>query len=93
MGKSITPKYAATYSYICFSEKRRKIGRFAWNCKEYGRPTIENAKRWRQGFNASLERGGANEHLNQSAAGTITIYEQRGRREVCKYTPPMFEVI
>lgn len=96
MGKTTTPKYRLKYSFICFISKSRKTSTVAWDCKQDGRPTPGNAEKWRQSFNKSLQKGGANEHLNGKMSNVGTVVIERNLNpgfEVCRFTPPMFEVI
>ena len=60
-----------------------------------GRPTVENLERWRQGFNNSLFKGGANEHLGIRywLQCTLEIYDQCDDVVVCELVSPMFEFI
>ena len=60
-----------------------------------GKPTIENLSKWRDAFNNSLKKGGANEHLGIKywLQCKIEIYNQYTKEIVCTYNPPMFEVI
>ncbi len=61
----------------------------------HGKPTSENLSKWRDKFNSSLSKGGANEHLGLLAwlQCKIEIYNQFTGEIVCTYNPPMFEVI
>ena len=66
-----------------------------WDARTCGRPTAANLEKWRTAFNQSLQPGGANEHLGDRAAINfeIEIFDQRTRVTVCRFNPPMFEMV
>lgn len=93
-GKDKLIPYIVRYTYISFTEKRRKTGSVQWP-DELGRPTLEKLKKFRTDFNASMNSGGANSHLSStnSPIGTVSVINQRSGKELFKYTPPPFETI
>lgn len=95
MKRDTEPKYRIELSFIHYGNKRRETAQFAWNSKQDGKPTSENAKRYRDQMNASIQKGGTNEHLRkqQSDYSRATITEQETGVEVAKYNPPMFQTI
>ncbi len=66
-----------------------------WIKSQYGKPTEANLSQWRDGFNASLLKGGTNSHLtsNNRLQCKIEVFDQRSKQVVCEYNPPMFETI
>lgn len=95
MGKTITPKYRVEISYISFTEKRIKTDSFAWDIKRHGKPTNENAKKFRDAMNESLNKGGSNENLrdNQSDYCNTEIKDQKTGEVIAEFIPPLFEVL
>lgn len=95
MGRSTKPKYRIELTCISFTNKRKETHFFAYMVKEHGKPTIENAKTFRNGMNSSMKTGGSNEHLK----GTISDYsnayiiEQGTGDTVAEYIAPMFETV
>lgn len=91
MRKTVTPKYRLEASYISFTERCRKVIQLAWD----GKPTLERLKDYRFKFNASLCKGGANEHLQGQMSGLSKcwIIEQKTGAKVLEYNPPMLEQI
>lgn len=93
MGKTTTPRY------VIKDERGNSYG--AWYTtaqygrRGYGRPTVQNLMRWRDGYNLSLCQGGANEHIGANGwiQRLIYIYDQYTHRRVVSYNPPAFEVI
>ena len=100
MSKSRNFKFRVILAYISFTTKKRAFARFAWDTKEFGKPTLENLKKFREGMNNSItDKNGANTHLcgSQSNYGTAWIETnvkatQRPER-IATFTPPMFEEI
>lgn len=94
-GKDEPVPYIIKYSYVDFQAKRRATGTMAWDEKKFGKPTTEKLKKYREGFNKSMEKGGANSHLASSSSpmGTLTAIDQRSGKEIAKYTPPAFETL
>jgi len=60
MGRSITPKYVVTVTHVNPSVVSTPS---VWNCRESGRPTAANLKRWVDLYHESLKPGGVNEHV------------------------------
>lgn len=89
------PPYRVEYSYISFTEKRRKVASQAWDEKRYGKPTQEKLKQFRADFNKSMQPGGANAHLAKISSGisTVTAINQRTGQVVAKYAPPAFDTL
>lgn len=85
MGKTQIPRY------IIQDDKGQFLG--AWMPAKEGRPNVQNLIKWRDGFNLSLCRGGANEHIGQNGwiQRRIHIFDQYTRRKVVEYNPPLFE--
>lgn len=58
----------------------------------YGRPTVENLKRYIKHYNASLRPGGVNSHIGRRgrAVGGTIVDQGRGNRVVAEWRAPMF---
>jgi len=96
MGKVITPRYRIEMSYISFTNKRRETAKQVYNSKVSGKPSAENAKKYRDGMNASMNQGQPNAHLRsgQSDYSHVWIIDQHnGQIVVAEYSPPKFELI
>ena len=96
MSKSDTPRYRIELSYISFTNKRREIAKQVYESKVSGKPSTDNAKKYRDGMNASMNQGQPNEHLRsgQSDYSHVWIIDQHnGQIVVAEYNPPMFELI
>lgn len=90
MGKSITPKYRIEEFKIGFWTVS---GCMAWR-KEYGKPTVENLRKFRDGYNNTMKPGGANAHLSsRDHFGALRIVRQSDNEVIAFYNPPLFEVI
>lgn len=94
MGKVVTPKYRI--------EEKQKNGmwktQFAWIVKEYGKPTKENLREYREKMNESFKKGGVNEHISenlgvQKVLGSLRIVNQENNELVVQFDQPMFEII
>lgn len=94
-GKDKLVPYIIKYTYVDFVGKRRAEDRMNWDEKRFGKPTEQSLKKFRDGFNKSMEPGGANSHLasSHSPIGTLTAIDQRTNKVVAKYTPSSFEAI
>jgi len=94
MGRTLTPKYRIELTYVDYLNKRISVQSFAYSVKEHGKPNTDNAKKFRDGMNESLNLGGTNEHLRigQSDYSKATIIEQSTSNVVAEFNPPMFEV-
>jgi len=96
MGKVITPRYRIEMSYISFTNKRRETAKQVYDSKVSGEPSAENAKKYRDGMNASMSKGQSNEHLRSGQSDyshTWIIDQHNGQTVVAEYKPPMFEII
>ena len=100
MSKSRSFKYRVKMSYVSFTAKKRAIATFVWDSKKYGRPTLENLKKFRAGMNSSInEKDGTNTHLRgtQSNYGKAWIETNVERwktpETIVEFNPPMFEEI
>lgn len=93
--KTQTPKYRMEASYISFANRRREFLSLEWNCKQDGRPTVQNLERYRKAFNASLNAGGTNEHLQGVMSGfsRCKIVVQKTGEVIAEFNPPAFEQI
>jgi len=96
MGKSTTPKYRVEY----FDNTSGKIlpHTQAWDCKSYGRPSLENLEKWRKSMNQSFKPGGVNYHISESAKILIhitkaSIVRQKDNVVVTYVKMPLFEAI
>jgi len=96
MGRSTTSTYrieaAANVAGFSF---------FGWDCKTYGRPTTQNAEKWRRATNESFQPEGVNWHISQAWGVVphitqVRIVAQKGPRAgqvVAETRMPMFEVV
>lgn len=93
MGKTTIPAYRIEASFVNFSLKKRDVQSFAWE-SSYGKPTVENAAKFRSLFNKSLIDG-PNKHLSgqMSGLGTVRIIHQKTGSVVAEFVPPLFEII
>ena len=88
---------------IHFIIRKSRTGEYfaPWNIKSgcnktgSGQPTPENLSKWRDQFNSSLLKGGANEHLGIKywLQCRLEIYDQIRKEIVCTFNSPMFEII
>ena len=105
MGRIITPKYRVEYrdndfKSVCDASYTGRSGPIN-GCKTQcwsGRATIGRLKDWRDTMNKSFEKGGSNEHITKALGfivrvGVCQIIEQKTKRVVCEFTPPLFEVV
>ena len=98
--KSRNFKFRLKGSYINFRTKKMDIQTFAWDSKQYGQPTLENLKKFRKLFNASItSKDGANTHLAEIQSGLSKVwietnvpYHVKPQVKV-EYNPPAFEEI
>ena len=67
----------------------------AANVHGLGKPTDKKLGDWRDEFNKSLLKGGANDHLgiNYWMQYSIEVYSQITGEVLAAHNPPMFEVI
>lgn len=92
MGKTTTPKFRIELQTPAGFDK------FAYMVKESGAATVENAKKFRDGMNASFKKGGSNYHITEQS-GVITHYcnariiNQSTGQIVVACKAPMFEVV
>lgn len=95
MGRSYTPTYRVEYNDNPFRVAWNGIE--AWDCKRYGRPTAKNLTEWRNRRNASMQKGGVNDHI-PAALGYIPhishakIVRQSTGEVVAEYVMPAFEI-
>lgn len=64
-GRTVTPKYVV--------DVQIKMGiatPAAWEIKEYGKPTVNNLKKYIEAYNQSLMAGGANQHIGSRGMAT-----------------------
>jgi hypothetical protein len=59
MGRTITPKYIVKVNHAGPVQSTDS----AWNCKQNGRPTDLNLKRWVTKYHESLRHDGCNAHV------------------------------
>jgi len=93
MGRVTTPKYRAEFR----TNAKTYLTPACWNCRTMGRPTAENAEKYRQRLNASFQPGGVNGprypgdvivHVNR-----VLIVNQFTNQVVAEANAPMFEVV
>lgn len=79
--------------YVIRDDNARTLS--AWDTATHGRPTVQNLIRWRDGYNLSLCKGGANDHIGIAGwiQRKIHVYDQYHGRRIVEYNPPMFEAI
>lgn len=74
-----------------------KLGNFVspWHTKQDGKPTNKNLSDFRDAFNQSLKKGGANEHLgvNHWLLTDLKIVSQITGKILATHKAPMFEII
>lgn len=65
-----------------------------WNTKVFGKPNAANLEKWRMAFNASLRKGGANEHIGAKGhlLCRLEIYSHK-KGVLAQINPPAFEII
>jgi hypothetical protein len=95
MGKTRTSKYRVEMRFVNFAARRPDTFVTGWDVTRHGRPTVENAKKYRDGYNQSMEPGGVNAHLRsgQSNFGRTTIIRQKDGEVMAEFVPPAFEVV
>lgn len=95
MGKTIIPTYRIEASYVHFTNRRREIASMGWDCKQYGRPTPDNIKRFFRAFEVSLKPGECNHHIAHlnSPYGSGKIIRQKTGEVVAEYSEPAFRVV
>lgn len=87
MGKTITPKYR-----VDFQRKSNWLVFSSWNSKQAGKPSVENLIKFREKYNASLKKGGCNEHIGIAGmVGNLRIVDQKLNFTLVKITGPLFE--
>ena len=96
MGNTHTPKYRIEYRGVVVltgTEARRvSLTPHGWDCKNAGRPSDENLRRYIEGFEASTLPGGTNEHLGITRVSSAKIVFNTGYGEtVATYEPSPFE--
>ena len=94
MGRTIIPTYYAE------TRDNRNLGwlHLAWNCRDHGWPSVENAERYRDSLNKSFKIGGVNEHISRSAGILVHVSELRiihnkTGEVVASAKAPLFEVV
>lgn len=98
MGKVVTPRYVVKFSRVVSvdgeSARFVMITDAAWNCKQAGRPTDENLRKYVRDFEDSTLPGGVNEHLGVTRVGSAKIALNVGAgNTLATYEPGMFEVV
>lgn len=91
MGRTYTPTYRIEEFKIGFWTASSCM---SWKSKQYGKPTVENLKKFRNGMNESMKPGGANDHLSlNDRLGNLCIVRQSDNKVMALYIAPLFEVI
>jgi len=84
MGRSTTPKYRLEMKIKGIWQSQ------AWE----GKPTNLRLAQYRDGYNQSLKKGGANEHLGTNYWATdARIVRQSTNEIVVNFTAPSFELV
>ena len=92
MGKSYTPTYRVeTKDNTSFYWNRA-----AWNVKEHGRATNNNAEAYRVKLNESYQIGNVNEHISKAEGklvhvSAVRIIRQSTEEVVATANAPLFE--
>lgn len=92
MGKSRMTRYRLLAGFLDFKAKCYRQDVFGSDMKN---PTPKKLAEWRSGMNKSMEPGGVNHKLAERSSpyGTVICIDQRTNQEVCRYTPPTFEIV
>ena len=89
---------STTLTFIAETTDQTGTYVITWNTKTHGKPTDENAARYRKGLNDSFLPGGVNEHVITREGAVIhtskvKVIRQSSGEVVAKDYAPLFEVV
>ncbi len=92
MGRSVA------YTYRLDVVANVHLDTFGWEVKTHGKPTAENAERYRRTMNAAFQPGGCNFHISEQMGvvphiSKVTITRQRDGKVMAEPNAPAFEVV
>lgn len=89
---------STAFIYSLDVEANVNMDMFGWEVKTHGKPTAENAERYRRTMNESFQPNGHNWHISQQMGvvahlSKVTIVRQRDGKVMAEANAPAFEVV
>jgi len=95
--RDYTPTYRVEFrTNLCESLYQMKLQSSPWDCKRDGRPTADNAEKYRREMNQSFLPGGVNYHISESRnviihVNYVRIIRQSTNETVAEVKAPIFD--